>query len=320
MTADQAAAIALHHQPNITEAAGQATAAAGVTQQARSGLLPSVGVTASVSSSSVVSGSGESVGVNDVTTNASGAASGATLSLRQLLFDSGHTSSEVKQSKELENAANATLTQTQADTVLSVKQAFYTYVQNVRLVAVNEANYHSQVAHLDVARAQQQAGIGLPADVVKAQTTVSEAALEVGVARNAASVARVNLALAMGLDPRVPISPADSDEPEPASSDVNSMVAQAMHMRPEAIAAADNVSAAQAAIRVAKTVNAPVVAASVGFGAKGTDIAPDESSVAVGASVTWTPFDSGFTAGHVKEAQGELCHSASSIWRPFSLV
>src|SRR5437660_1021830 len=46
LTADEAARIALRHQPNVTAARAGIEAAKGRTQQARSGLLPTVGVTA----------------------------------------------------------------------------------------------------------------------------------------------------------------------------------------------------------------------------------------------------------------------------------
>src|SRR5437016_208297 len=70
LTADEAARIALRHQPSVTSARAGIEAAKGRTQQARSGLLPTVGVTAGythleeISSEGGGSSSGGSGGTN----------------------------------------------------------------------------------------------------------------------------------------------------------------------------------------------------------------------------------------------------------------
>jgi outer membrane protein TolC len=82
-----------------------------------------------------------------------------------------------------------------SDVVLQVKQAFYTYAQNVRLAGVNEANVRNQQDHLALAQARLRSGLGLPSDVMRAQTAVADAILNLSVARNNASTSRVNRAL-----------------------------------------------------------------------------------------------------------------------------
>src|SRR5262249_9033574 len=124
-----------------------------------------------------------------------------------------HTRDLVRQFAAEERAANEGLTRVQADQVLQVKQAFYTYAQNERLVTVNETNVRNQQDHLALAQARLNTGLGLPVDVVRAQTAVAEAILNLNVARNNASVSRVNLALLMGVDPRTPIQASETGEP-----------------------------------------------------------------------------------------------------------
>ena len=46
----------------------------------------------------------------------------------------------------------------------------------------------------------------------RAETAVADAILNLNLARNAASVSRVNLALSMGIDPRTPIDAADKEQ------------------------------------------------------------------------------------------------------------
>ena len=144
----------------------------------------------------------------------------ASVSLRQLLFDRNHSRDLVRQAEAQEDAAERTLARTEADLVLQVKQAFYTYVQNMRLVQIHETNLRNQQQHLAQAQARLQAGVGLPLDVVRAEAAVSEATLNLQVARNNASTARVSLALLMGIDPRTPIEVAESEEPVPPAEDL----------------------------------------------------------------------------------------------------
>src|SRR5215468_9385105 len=143
LTADEAARIALRNQPNIVSARAGITTAQGRSDQAKSGLLPNLAVSAGYNavdtfhSQSSGGGSGGVVqtgGSNVTLTGFFGAAA-----IHQLLYDFNHTRDLVRQASAEQEAASRNLTRVQADTVQQVKQAFYTFVQNERLVAVNEA-------------------------------------------------------------------------------------------------------------------------------------------------------------------------------------
>ncbi|MCE5326626.1 MAG: TolC family protein, partial [Planctomycetaceae bacterium] len=133
IAADEAAAIALYNQPAVTVAGAGIEAAKGRTAQVRSGLKPTVGVSAAVNASEV---SGAPAG------SSGGAPSHYQLeaSVEQLIYDYNHTRDLVQQSLEQEKAATAALTTVQGDLVLSVKQAFYGLLEAQRLVTVAESN------------------------------------------------------------------------------------------------------------------------------------------------------------------------------------
>ena len=169
-----------------------------------------------------------------------------------------------------------------------------------------EANVRSAQGHLALAQARLNAGLGLPADVVRAQTAVSEAVFNLTAARNTASVARVRLAELMGIDPRTPIEIADTDEPVLAADDPNALTAQALKRRPEIAQANLNVAAARYAVGAARTVNSPAITANAGLLQRGRELALDSNTVFYGVAIEWTPFDAGFTAGRVEEARGNL--------------
>lgn len=305
LTADEAVAVALRRQPDITAAAGGVEAAAGREREARSALKPSVGLSAGYTHLDNLSGSTTGGG-----TGAGGAGSfgGVTagVTARQLLYDFNFTRDLARQAAALREAASANLTRVQADLALQTRTAFYTLLQNIRLVDVNEANLRAQQAHVALARARLDAGVGLPSDVVRAETAVSEAVLAVNLAQNAAAQSRVALNNLMGIDPRTPVQPADSSEPAPATLDVNALVEDALRLRPEVVQAKATVRAAESGESAARASNAPTVSGTLGLNTRGSNFPPNNSSLTVGAVIAWDVFDSGATRGRVQTARGNL--------------
>ncbi|HEY3415665.1 MAG TPA: TolC family protein [Armatimonadota bacterium] len=297
LTAEEAAQIALHTQPSVTIAQLGVIAAQGRRQQAKSGLLPTVG--ASAGYTSVFDGTSAPAGLGSEGYNVSA-------SIKQLLFDFSHTRYVVQQSVALERAATANLTKVQSDLVLQVKQAFYQYVQNQHLVTVNEANVRSTQEHLNVAQARVKAGVGLPVDVVRAETSVADAIFSLNLARNTASISRVNLALFMGIDPRTPLQTAETDEPEIAADNPEALVKTALQQRPEVLQAQATIQASQQGVGAARTSNAPALVGIAGVGQHGTNFPPDQPASGIGVAVQWNPFDSGLSAGRVQEAKANL--------------
>ncbi len=306
VTAAEAARTALLLQPDLIAARASVSMAQGRTRQSRSGLLPQLGVGAAYTHTESIRSGGSSSGG----TGGTGGGSFVTVpgyqistNLQQLLFDFGRTRSLVKQSEDLERAAHANLKRVQSDLVYDVKLAFYSLVQDLRLVEVNEANVRSQDAQLALARARLDEKVGLPLDVVRAQTAVSEAILNLTLARNNASISRTRLATIMGLDARTPIETADSAEPAPRSDDVNEMATEALAQRPEAMLAAAELSAAEKGLAAARHTNSPSLAANLGLSARGNSVPPTSINASIGASISWSPVDSGFTQGRVQEAK-----------------
>jgi outer membrane protein len=308
LSADEAALIALHHQPTVTEAAASIFGARGRTQQVRAGLRPTLGVTAGYSHvTTLATENGTSSGGGGTVTTGGGgvvvAGYQGSGTVRQLLFDFNHTRDLVRESTALERAAVANLTRVQADLILQVKQAFYTLTQDQRLVGVNESNVRNQQDHLALAQARLRSGLGLPSDVVRAQTAVADAVLNLNIAHNNASLARVNLALLMGIDPRTPIQPADTGEPAAGSSDVNALVQTALTQRPDLLQAQATLQAAEHGVSAARTTNAPALTASIAASTRGANFPPGTDFLTVGANIVWNPFDGGLTAGRVREAR-----------------
>ena len=190
LSAAEAALIALQYQSSITIAKMGVSAAQGRLQQAKAGLSPTLGISGGYTDQPIFPTG--SRGVNGFSANAS---------LKQLLFDYQHTRDAVRQATAQQQAAQANLTRAQSDLVFQVKQAFYTYRQAILLIDVGENNLRNSQAHVAIAQARVKAGIGLPIDVVRAETAVAEAILNLNLSRNSASLAGVSLALSDGTRP-----------------------------------------------------------------------------------------------------------------------
>jgi outer membrane protein TolC len=226
--------------------------------------------------------------------------------VRQLIFDFNHTRDLVRQASLQERASVDNLARVQSDLVLAVKQAFYLYVQNSQLVAINTDNVANRQSQLALARARLNSGLGLPSDVVTAETALAEAVTNLVNARTNESVARINLALVMGLDPRTPIDAAASTEPPVIGNDLQGLVGTALRQRPDIQQAANLVSAARYGVSAARTGNAPSISGNLFAQSRGQNIPPGSESVGIGLSVQWDPFDGGLTAGRVKEARANV--------------
>lgn len=295
LTANEAALIALRHQPSIVVAQQGVNAAKGRQQQTTAGQQPGLTLSSNYTTVPMTSGAG---------TTTSGITAGA--SMRQLLFDYNHTRDLVRQSTALTQSAQANLSRAQSDLVFQVKQAYYTYTQAQRLVSVNEQNVKNRQDHLTMAQARVKGGIGLPIDVVRAETAVSDAILSLNLAQNSASIAGVNLAQLMGLDPRTPILVGEGNEAIMAMDDMNALLKTAFARRPEILQAQATVQANQYAINAAKTTNAPVLTGTGGWTTKGANFPPKDSSLSLGLGVSWGVVDGGLTRGKVTEAQANL--------------
>ena len=299
ITAEEAVQIALRHQPGITIAQAGVYAAEGRLQSTQSALLPSLDLAASHNQVS-----GNTSGLSGTTTSSPGYRFSA--SVNQLLFDFNHSRSLVQQAQAQQRSANANLTSVQSDLALQVKQAFYIYVQNARLVQVDEANVHATQGHLDLAQARLRAGLAPPSDVVRAQTAVADAILGLTTARANASTSRVFLAEVMGIDPLAQIQTADTEEPAFPAEDVNLLIKQALAQRPEVLQAQASRDAAANALSASRVSNAPAFGASAGWLQRGDNLPLQAGSLSLGVAVQWPLVDSGFTAGLVKQAESGL--------------
>ena len=236
ITAEDAGRVALQHQPQIALAQAAILQAHGNYLEAAQDLIPNINLGATYTheiTSSDFGGKGSTVVQNGVPQEPNTFLANA--SLTQLLFDFGRTIDAARALQAQQKAADYGLTVAQSNSVYQVKQDYYSYVQAQGQVTVAEENLKDRQDNLALAKARLNSGLGVPGDVVTAQTNLASAMLTLVSSRNSVEVAEVKLALDMGIDPRTPITTKESAERPVPSQDVNAMVDIALKQRPEVL-------------------------------------------------------------------------------------
>lgn len=200
----------------------------------------------------------ESVGVNQRS---------AALTLSWLLFDFGTRAATIENARQLLAAAGATQDATIQSVFLAALQAYYT-AQATRsaVISAQEAEKASRESFV-AADTRYKVGVATPADRLQAQTAWSQATLNrikaEGDARNALGA----LANVMGFDAQQPVRLADLSQVTPDAAfeqDVGALVEEARRRRPDLKAAEAQVSAARAAVDVARASGLPTVSLGAG--------------------------------------------------------
>jgi len=321
LTAVEAVKIALAHQPSVFISKASADALKGQRIQTQSLLNPTVVAGGSATrNQSFGSSQGGAAGGG---TQGGGATAGgsrnetqlsADVTLNQLIFDFNKTRDMVRQSQALESAGYKTYDQTLQDVALQAKQDFYAYVQSRQQTKVQEANVKSRQGQVDLTQAEVNAGTGEPSDLVTAKTLLAQGTITWSQAQQAEAVAKVKLATDMGIDPRTPVTIADSAEADVTlPEDANSLVDLALKQRPTILSAIDSLKAAGYGVSVARKTNVPTINLQAGFQTSGSPAIFDNPGGFVSLTLNWTLIDGGFQLGKVQEAEANRTSAAQTL-------
>ncbi len=235
--------MALENNPETRAAFHQARASAAQLQAKRAAYYPSVDLAANVTrqQSSALGGRFEYLQTSY----------GPTVSLEYLLFDLGGRAADVEEARLALEAACWSHNATVQQVVLEVQRAFIGYLTaKAQLAAAHDTVAHARAA-LDAATVRRAAGVATVADVLQAQTALSQAVLEEQQLAGEVMVVRGALATAMGLPATTPYDVGElaTDLPlEGVAARVEALVADAQAARPDLAAA--RLAAAKAAVHV----------------------------------------------------------------------
>jgi len=225
------------------------------------------------------------------------------LFVSQHLYDFGRTPGKLDQSRFNLSSTQKDLQGTIADVVRDVKQAYFEVLKKQRLVKVEEESLEIHTKHLNQARALHKAGLRPKIDVTKGLVDRAKTKLKLVKAKFAVRTAKIDLENILG-DPPLPeeytLATISSSPPEP--TDMDSMILQAIRLRPEVASLNDQVKSAEAQIRVAESGYWPTVTADGGYGLMNTKF-PLKDYWLGGVTLKWEIFSGFETKGKQREAR-----------------
>jgi len=242
LTLQQAEALALKNNPQISVARLNALVAQQMVREQRSALLP----TAIVNLTAVDAnpGSRMSAGFLNNPILFSRAAGGAMVS--QLVSDFGRTTNLLSSSKFQAKAEDQNAVATTADIILVVDQFFYNSLETKALVRVAQDTVKARQTFVDQIRALTDAKLKSDIDLSFAKVELARAQLLLLESKNNYDTALAMLSAILGYPRKQTFELVEETTPlSPPSPDVSNLIQQALDQRPEIKALQLEVQAAQ---------------------------------------------------------------------------
>lgn len=242
LTLAQAEALTLKNNPQITIGKLRALEAQQYVRETRSALLP----TAFLSLTGVDSRSGSRIAAGALNNPVifPRAASGATVS--QLITDFGHTTNMLSSSEFQAKAEDKSAAAIAAEITLAVDQAFYHSLETRELVTVAQQTLNSRQTFVDKIQALTNAKLKSDLDLSFAKVDVARAKLLVLEAQNNYQTSLAALSAILGYQDQQDFQLLQPTEPmTPPAPDVQPLILQALHQRPELDALQFQIESAQ---------------------------------------------------------------------------
>lgn len=206
------------------------------------------------------------------------------------------------------NIADLNVYKTEADTKLAAVQAYYQYLEAVKLAEVQAQSVTDYASHLNNVQQQFDAGIVAKLDVLSSNVSLANAKQKSIAADNTRDVAEANLNNIMRVPMNTTLNPLDKNFPEPEFDlTMEQAILMAQKYRWELVEADYGVRAAEASLRSAKAGYLPTVSVGGGYSWKEASVtAVDKDDWAVQGGLSWSLWDGGATQASVKKADAAV--------------
>lgn len=291
--------LALKNSQNIKMAEEDSEKAKWGISEAKSSFLPSAALSTSGTRSSSPAG-GDANSFNSA------------LRLNWQLYSGGRNDALMDQAKLNSGSADLALDKAKDQTVLDATTAYFSVLQAKNMEKVNQETVDSLAAHLTNVKAQYDAGVVAKADMLRSEVELANAKQNLTKAQNSydVAVAALNNIIGEPLDTVNEYS--DDFTHDPYDITLDNSISQAFDNRPELEQAKNNIAAAEAGVRIAKSGNLPTVNVSGSTGVTGNSFPGNNDNWSVGVSASWNIFDAGLTNAKINEAKslGDKAESA----------
>jgi outer membrane protein len=229
---------------------------------------------------------------------------GYQIQLTQPLYTGHKLTATKNQAKANGKNAEANLSVTENDLVLSVKKAYYTVLLCQQLNVTMDEAVSSMEKHLEEANAYYQVNIVPKLDVLRAEEKLADLKQKQLLAQNNLTLAKSSLNYALGVDLGTGYSCEESQGYAPLTQDLDTCQAEAMKNRPELTAMNAQIDMARQAVLIAQSGYKPTVA----LIAENHHYDPENEapSTTVGVLATMKMFDSGMVGHQIAEAEDTL--------------
>ena len=328
LTIEEAVSLGLEQHESIQEARAAVAQALARIEQSRAPARPNLNLSASYQDPLYFHAESANSGLSNLNIpGLSGAGSFASffaqapegtqesLSLRQLLFDFNQTRSSVRSAKAQARAAEAGVRIARQDLAYQIRSAFLQLLNSQRLAKVRMMAVENQAVHIEEARKLFDAGIGLPVDVVRAQTEYAKQVNEFTKQRNQALMDRVKLAALLGVDPRTPFEieePAIEVDPD---VQLQGLVDQALADKPGLAQTEAQLESQKYQLENAKASNNPRLTASLNFSGNQVTPQPRTESLSLMFNLEWPLYDGGLAAAKADEARAAIEQYSARLTR-----
>jgi len=242
LTLQQAEALALRSNPQITIGKLRALVARQYVREARSALLPTAGLSVTAVDSNP--GSRISAGFLNSPILFPRAAAGASVS--QLVTDFGRSTNLLSSSEYQAKAEDQNAAATTADITLAVDQAFYSVLETKALVVVAEQTVEARQLFVDKIKALTDAKLKSDLDLSFASVDLARGKLLLLEAQNSYQTSLAGLSAILGFPDEQNFQLVEESAAiAPPALDVLPLIQQALQQRPEVLALQDQVQAAQ---------------------------------------------------------------------------
>ncbi|MCS6775659.1 MAG: TolC family protein [Chloroherpetonaceae bacterium] len=181
------------------------------------------------------------------------------LTLMVPLYTGDRLRAQVRATQARAQAAMAILRQTEAEIALQVREAYYRALWEAENVRAAQAQREATLAMARVTQALWEAGKGLEASVRRVEAEQAATQRDLTAARNEEAKALLDLRIAMGVRPDVPLSLSEPLVFTPPAKDLNGYLQAAAENRPELQAARLLLTAAGHQLRSARGAQSPQV-------------------------------------------------------------
>jgi outer membrane protein len=242
LTIEDAEAIGLKNNPQITVGKLEALQAQQYYRETRSALLPQAFV--NVTGVGAKEGSRLAAGYLNNSILYSRVGDGVTAS--QLIFDFGRTPNLVSSSRFQAKAADQNAVATRQDIILAVDQSFYNSLETRALLAVAQETVKARQLVVDQVQALTNAKLKSELDLSFAKVDLARAQLLFLDAQNNYEASLSGLSAILGYPDQQDFDPVEPAVPvTPPATDAQPLIQQAMDLRPEIRGLRDEVTAAE---------------------------------------------------------------------------